>query len=206
MKRIIFYVNVIIIAACFAGGFALLLWLLTSAIMGKVSESGSSVFAALLFISLYVPLFLVLAVFMFFAACFFIYRANIQYKKRSRSFAVLQPDLTGGWKESAFSPASHFAGGLSGFGCFAPGPGMPPTNYGGPVSFERKQNYIPFPSQRKNPSHGKRPAGNKLQIALVKGGRESPGNLPKDSHGALPSGKDNAIRLFPREPADRRKG
>ncbi|MDR0710398.1 MAG: hypothetical protein LBF77_10070 [Spirochaetaceae bacterium] len=209
MKRIIFYAHVIIIASCFTGVFAMLFWFLTSTIMKKSFESEFSIFRMVMFTSLYVPLFLFLAVVILFAAGFFIHRANIHYKMRSRSFTLLRPGVTEGRKESIFSPASHFAGGLSGSGSLIPGPGMPFTNYGGPLPFGQKQNYIPFARQSKNPSYGKGPAGNKPHLVLLKGGRESPGDLPKDSRGArspgFPSGKDNTIRPFPVKRNNRRK-
>jgi hypothetical protein len=173
MKRIIFYADVIIIAACFACSFAAIFWLLGSAIMTKISEAEFSVFATVLFLSLYVLLFSVLTVFMLFAAGFFIRRANIQYKKRSRSFTALQPDVTGGRKESSLSPACYIAEDLSGFVCFVPEPGMPFSN-----------------------------SGHKPHMTLVKGGRAAPGDPPIDGPGTfspgLPAGKDDNIRPFPR--------
>jgi hypothetical protein len=200
MKRIIFYADVII-AVCLSGGFAAIFWILSSTVMAKVFEAEFSAFTTLLFLSLYVLLFFILAVFILFAVGFSIYRANIQHKKRTRSFTVLRPEAAGERKESAFFPISHFAGDLSGFGCFAPGPGMLFTNYESPAPFARERNYAPFTGQKKSFSYGKNPAGNKPHITLVKGGRTSPGDLPKDAHGTpspeIPAGKDNNIRPFP---------
>jgi hypothetical protein len=125
MKRIVFCVGVIIIAAGLTGGFAALFFLLTSTILAKISEAELSAFAIVLFLSLSVLLSLVLAVLIVFLIGFFVHQADIQYKKRFRSFTVLQSDVTGRRKESAFFPGA-FAGDLSGFGYFAPGPGTFP--------------------------------------------------------------------------------
>jgi hypothetical protein len=207
MKRIIFYAGVSIIAACFIGVFAALFWLLSSTIMTKIFEAEFSVFATLLFLFLYVLLLFILAVFMLFSTCFFIYQANIRYKKHTRSFTLLQPDLTGGRNEPAFPLAPYFAGGLPGFGYFAPGLALPFAYYGG--LFIPKQNQVPHTDPEKSAPYGKGPTGNKPHFTLVNRDKASPGDLSKESHEvpapALSAGKDNNILPFPRAQKNHRK-
>jgi hypothetical protein len=200
MKRIIYYANVTIIAVCFIGCFAALFWLLSSTIMAKIFEAEFSIFTTLLFLSLYALLFLVLAMFMIFAVGFFVYRANILYKKRTRSFTLLRPNVTGEQKKSVFPSASYFAADLPGFGYFAPSQGLPFTTYGGPA---------PFAGQGGRVSQGKKPAGNKPRIALVIGGRAAAVDPPKAGPEALSpgllAGKGARILPFPKKRKDRRK-
>jgi hypothetical protein len=208
MKRIIFYADVII-AICLAVGFAAIFWLLSARIMTKIFEADFPVFVTLLSLFLYVLLFSIMTIFIVFAAGFSIHRANIQYKKHTRSFTILRPDAAEGRKESAFSPAPHFAGDFSGSVYFVPGPGMLFANYGSAAPFDRERSRSPFTGQGKSFSHGKSPAGNKPHLTLVKGGRASPGDPPQDSHRA-PSpapcaGRGNNIRQFPRAQTKRRK-
>jgi hypothetical protein len=197
MKRIIFYADIIIIVGCFTGGFVAFFWLLNSTIMAEIFKADSSAPVTLLFLSLYVLLFLLLAVFMLFAAGFLIHRANIQYKKRARSFTVLQPNVTGGRQESALPPASYFAAGPFGFGYFIPEQGMSPS-------------HVPFTAQGKSLSPGKSPGGNKPRLTLVKGYETSPGDLPTDTPGApspkISAGRGAAILPFPRGQKNHRKG
>jgi hypothetical protein len=180
MKRIGFYVNVIIIAVFFTGSFAAILWFLSSRILTKIFESEFSFFTLTLFLPLYMLISVILSIVMLSAACFFIYRANIRYKKSSRSFTVLRSDPTGGREALPLFPAPYFAMNLYAFGCFVPVMGIPYMNF-----------------------------GLKPYVAPSTKAGASPGDPPRDNHWAFspgrPAGKGNIILPFPRGGKNRRK-
>jgi hypothetical protein len=160
MKRVVFYAGVIIIAICLAGGSVALFWLLMSAITAKISETELSVFTLLLSLCLYMLLSLILTVFLFFSTVFFIYQANIYYKKRTRSFTVLKPDPAGQRKEAAPFPVPYFAGDPLCPSYFVPWPGMLFSNQGARKTLSPESlagnKILPFPKGRKNPHKGAR--------------------------------------------------
>jgi hypothetical protein len=164
-----FYAGVSIVVACFLGGFTALLWVLSSAIFTKIAESEFSFSATALYLLLYMLLFLVLAMVTLVAVCFFIYRADIRYRKRARLFTVLRGGVEGERKEPDFSPTSYFAGRLPYYGYFFPGLGFPIMYYGAFGLFPRPQasapkgpapgnggdaNIRPFPGAQKNHRKG----------------------------------------------------
>jgi hypothetical protein len=154
MKRFIFYAGVSVVVACFVGGFAVLFWLLSSVLLTKISEAEFSFFATALCLFLYVLLFLILAIGMVFLACFFVYRANIWYKKSARVFTVLRGNVTEGQTAPDVSPASYFAGGFPGFGYFFPGLSLPIMRNGSSLPFSRKQDPAPRDTQGGSPERG----------------------------------------------------
>jgi hypothetical protein len=202
MKRILFYTGVALAAICLTGGFVTIFWLLISTMTAMIAGTEFSALAALFLMPLLVLLFLVLTAFMFFSVGFFIYRADLFYRMRTRAFKVLRNDTAENWGAPTFFPEPYFAGG--GFGYFAQSADASYANYGAPPAEE--QGWSPR-GRKKGLFRGKRDAGDKRQISLVKGGGISQGEDPVNRNflpGFSASRGDN-IRPFPRQPKNHHK-
>jgi hypothetical protein len=199
MKRILFYAGVTLVAVCLTGGFATIFWFLISTMTAVITKSEFSAFAALFIMPLLVLVFLVLTAFMFFSVGFFIYRADLFYRMRTRAFKVLRNDPAERWREQAFFPEPYFTGDLAGFSYFAQKPDRSSTNY---ASSAEDQSRFPWGREKNNKG-----AGDKGRIPPVEGGRTFLGDPPGNRVflSKVSAGRGDNIRPFPKQPKNRHK-
>jgi hypothetical protein len=206
MKRIIFYTGVALVAIGMACVFVTIFLFLVSIMTAMIAKSKASAFTVLFFIHLFLPLFLILTGSTLFAIGFFVHRADLFYRMRTRAFKVLRSDSGIGYQVPAFPPAPYFPGVMPGVGCFVPGLYMP-FMYGGLFASPGEEQDRPSRERRRGLFRGNKGGGNKRHLSLVGGGgafQDEPPEKRVFAPGFSPRRGDN-IRPFPKQPKNRRK-